>query len=217
MRRFHVRWLPGYATAALALVAVAYAGLALTVSHVPGPLTFGVIFVAFVLMVVEMRAIWLDGRERDARHALLVSEIRSSDSRLVAIERFSREAAGAKRGSLKQRLLNMSTDLMAYVNERQVGHPNSQLNMIMAFPLPTPMEIMQRSSEQAQAATNYDRQTGEIYDARFPKKIDLLVEEAAKMGVEYNGPFYHGTFTATYTMQAVAYALERLAESLDDE
>jgi hypothetical protein len=53
--RFHFHWLPGYATAALGLVAVVYAGLALTISRVPGPLTFGVIFLAFVL---PRRLLW---------------------------------------------------------------------------------------------------------------------------------------------------------------
>lgn len=222
--RSHLR--PGYATTGLAFLAVFYAvALALATSPMPRSVGIAFIIVAFALMAVEINSISRDANERDGRykkdiaerdshHAELLEHFSRVFSLLLDSVRYSREASGFKKDGLEQRLVDVGSDLLGFAGQRQIEDP--------AYATPTldltldPMEMMRRSNAKLQAATDYARKTGEIYNVTFPQKIAPLIDEAEKLGKSYDGPYYRG-YQDIYQLSYIADALHRLAVSLDGE
>lgn len=214
--RYRRQFRPGYATAAVGFLALIYAVIALFAPKPNVPFAIAAIFVAFVLMVVEIQSIANDAEKRDQRHDQIISQFRDVNLGISEAIRLVGMAAAAGKNSLRQQILRMSADLITYANEREIGRPYSVFNypLVAAPAFKTgPTTVIQSPFEQIK----YDGQTTEFYNDRFPAKIDLLLNEAAKMGGHYNGPLYRGTYMDTATIRLIAYALERLTESLGDE
>jgi len=155
-------------------------------------------------MVSEMRAIWLDGNERDARHAAVLGHFSQVNSGLAESIRLGREASGLKAEGLKHRLLEVASDLLSYVATRQIQDPVfNQPTVTLPYDF---QESMRRSNEQMNKQMDYTVKTGQLYAATFPPKIRPLLNEAEKLGKKWDGTLYEGNLSLS-GMQMVARAL----------
>lgn len=224
------RFKPGYATAVLGCSAIVYATIAWLDPKPNIGLAVGFIAFAFALMFTEIASIGKDTKDRekqygdeaaqrDNRHAELLTRFERVFSLQLDTIRISKESANSKPDSLRQHLLDMSGQLVAFLRVREVDDPMMKpdpATFRIGYQLPTPMEMLQQSTDKSNAKIEYDRSTIKLYEAQFPAIIDRLVQEAQERDKSYNGPYYSLIFSP-FDIQSIALALERLAMSLDED